>query len=69
LNIDNFNTDSDFILSQAWYPVTNIQIKKQDQARGTLNLVPNTHWLMITYKQMVQAGPYIYIYIYIYDVG
>jgi hypothetical protein len=61
----NFNTDSDFILSQAWYPATNMQIKKQDQARGTLNLAPNTHWLTVTYKQMVWTGPYVCVYAHI----
>jgi len=40
LNTNNFNTDSGFILNQAWYPITNIVIKKQDQAEKRTDCLP-----------------------------
>jgi len=36
LNTNNFIEDSGFILSQTWYPVANVLIKKQTQAEQAL---------------------------------
>lgn len=42
LNTNNFNTDSGFILNQAWYPVTNTAVKKQDQAEKPTDYPPHS---------------------------
>jgi len=42
LNTNNFNTDSGFILNQAWYPVTNTVVKKQDQAEKPTDYPPHS---------------------------
>jgi hypothetical protein len=53
----NFNTDSDFILSQAWYHLTYIyESRSKTKQEEHLTWPPNTHWLTITYEQKVRAG-------------
>jgi len=55
LNTNNFNTDSGFILSQALYSVTNVLIKKQDQAEKPTDYPPHS-CLTTNHEPRVRVG-------------